>query len=257
MKLFSLSRYITRWHSNWINPFATLYFNIHYLPFRQAVRMPIWIYGHPCFLGLKGNVEVVCDNLTSGMIQLNATKHTPYPSIPFEWVNDGGTVTFHGPCSFDNGARFHIFGDGHLSVGAGVRATGVTLGCQESIELQDNVWIGNGSIIYDTDFHFFLDRSSQSIGRSFKPVVIEHDVSIFTQCYIAKGVRIPHHCIVSSRSTLLVKPYKCQPYSLIGGNPGEVLATDFEHLRLSGDEERQLSEQFKQGIKRIDYTAEQ
>lgn len=249
--LFKPSRWIARWHHNWVNPFATVYFNFHYLPLRQAARLPIWLYGQPKLLALKGQVEIAADHVWCGMVKLNATKHTPYPSIPFEYVNDGGTITFQGPMSMDNGARIHVFGGGHIIFGAGIRCTSVTLGCQEEISLGNGVWVGNGSIIYDTDFHLFRERITGETSCPFKCISIGDYTSIFTECYIGKGIKVPDHCMVSSRSVLVNRLRHVKPFSVIGGNPAEVKAENYEHLRLSGMEEAFYSERFKQGEKHI------
>lgn len=251
LNLLKPSRWIARCHHNWVNPFATVYFNFHYLPLKQAVKLPIWLYGRPNLLGLKGKVEVTAPKIWSGMVKLNATKHTPYPSIPFEFVNDGGTITFQGPMSMDNGARVHVFGGGHLTFGAEIRCTSATFGCQELISLGEGVWVGNGSIIYDTDFHLFRERISGETSCPFKGVEIGAYTSIFTQCYIGKGVKVPEHCMISSRSVLVHKLRHVNPYSVIGGDPAEVKAENYEHLRLSGEEEAMYSQRFKQGEKRI------
>lgn len=256
LHIFKLSRWVELFHRRWVNPFATCFFNLHYLPLSQALKMPIWLYGHPSLLALKGKVEIEAEKITSGMVKLNATKHTPYPSIPFEWVNDGGTVRFTGPMSLDNGARVHLFGGGMLVFGKDIRCTGATFGCQESIVLGDGVWVGNGSIIYDTDFHLFRERTTGDVARPFKGVEIGAYTSIFTECYIGKGTKIPEHCMVSSRSVLVHRLRHVKPYSVIGGNPAEVKAENYEHLRMSGQEEGRYCEQFKAGATTINIPVE-
>lgn len=251
LKILDMPRWVTLFSRNWLNLFATVFFNFHYLPFRQAIKLPIWLYGMPHLIGLRGNVVIDAENISSGMVKLNATKHTPYPPIRFDWMNDGGTIVFHGCCSMDCGARIHVFGDGTLEVGDGVRMTSVTIGCQDHVALGKDVWVGNGTIIYDTDFHLFLNRENNTIAKPFKPVVIEEGVSIFTECYIAKGVKIPHHCVVAARTVLMAKPYRCKPYSLIGGEPAQIITEEFEHLRMPGEEEGKMCERFKKGEKVI------
>lgn len=34
---------------NWLNPFATLYLDLRSLPFLQALKFPIFVYGRPLF----------------------------------------------------------------------------------------------------------------------------------------------------------------------------------------------------------------
>ena len=47
----------------------TIYFNFHYLPFGQAIKLPI-ILRKPRFVRLKGKVSIENDNVRFGMIVL-------------------------------------------------------------------------------------------------------------------------------------------------------------------------------------------
>ena len=77
------------------------------------------------------------------------------------------------------------------------------------IEIGNNVNIGAGSSIYDSDFHSlnFLDRRNvqlDSINKISAPVSIGDDVFIGTQVMILKGVNIGERSIIGARS-LVVK----------------------------------------------------
>ena len=47
----------------------SLWFNFKYLPFKQAVKLPILLY-KPTFLELKGSVVIESDSIRFGMIRL-------------------------------------------------------------------------------------------------------------------------------------------------------------------------------------------
>lgn len=57
MNLIKIFRKIKReaWVLKYIIP--TIYFNFHYLPFKQAVKLPILLY-KPHFLNLKGKIII-------------------------------------------------------------------------------------------------------------------------------------------------------------------------------------------------------
>ena len=40
----------------WLNPFATVYLNFRTLPFVQALRFPLYVYGRVKFYELKGKI---------------------------------------------------------------------------------------------------------------------------------------------------------------------------------------------------------
>ena len=56
----------------------SIYFNFHYLPFKQAIRLPILFY-KPKFKDLKGSVKIVGE-LKFGMIRLGFPIVSLYPN---------------------------------------------------------------------------------------------------------------------------------------------------------------------------------
>lgn len=77
------------WYKRWVlrSLLSTIYFNFHYLPFRQAVRLPILLY-KPHFLDLKGKI-IISGGVKTGMIELGRYKVSLYP-------NSGVVIENHG-----------------------------------------------------------------------------------------------------------------------------------------------------------------
>lgn len=75
----------------------TLYFNFHYLPFRQAIRLPIVLY-KPHLLKCKGKIKLEPEDgrIWHGMIQLGFLSASIYPNNGITWENKGGTVVTRG-----------------------------------------------------------------------------------------------------------------------------------------------------------------
>lgn len=71
----------------------TLYFNFHYLPFRQALRLPIVLY-KPHLLACKGKIRLEPEDgrIWHGMIRLGFLNSSIYPNHGITWENKGGTV---------------------------------------------------------------------------------------------------------------------------------------------------------------------
>ncbi len=59
--------------------FASIYFNFHYLPIRQAIRLPILLY-KPKFKKLKGKIIIDSPKLKYGMVKLGFEKVSVYPN---------------------------------------------------------------------------------------------------------------------------------------------------------------------------------
>ena len=62
----------------------TLFFNFYYLPFKQAIHLPIWIR-KPHFHKLGGKVEIQCSHLRMGMIRLGMFGGHMYPNNGIHW----------------------------------------------------------------------------------------------------------------------------------------------------------------------------
>lgn len=251
LNLLKPSRWIARCHHNWVNPFATVYFNFHYLPLKQAVKLPIWLYGRPNLLGLKGKVEVTAPKIWSGMVKLNPSKHAPYFPQAFDFINDGGTIRFGGRALFDNGGRIHVFGGGLLEIGDDCRVNCSVIGCQDHIFLGNRSWLSNHTAVLDTNYHLLRNVETGEIKSVFAPIHIGSDVMVFAQSFIGKGCTIADHCVVSSY-THMKRPIKdMQPYSLIAGDPAQVVKVGYEIVYQNGEVEAAASARFKQGEKRI------
>ena len=71
----------------------TLYFNFHYLPFRQAIRLPIVLY-KPHLLKCKGTIRLEPEDgrIRHGMIRLGFHQVSLYPNNGFTWENLGGVI---------------------------------------------------------------------------------------------------------------------------------------------------------------------
>lgn len=113
-----------------------------------------------------------------------------------------------------------------LKIGNNVGLSSTCLYCSKSISIGDNVKIGGGSRVYDTNFHnvanYILRRSPSSDGpkAESKPVVIEDDVFIGTNCIIGKGVIIGARSIIAAGSVVT----KSIPSDEVwGGNPAKYI----------------------------------
>ena len=92
---------------------ASVYFNFHYLPLRQAVKLPILLY-KPRFLELKGTVRIEDDNIRTGMIKLGFPTVSLYPNSGIMFENHGGEIVFKGRTKIGNASSISIGGKGRV-----------------------------------------------------------------------------------------------------------------------------------------------
>ena len=64
----------------------SLFFNFYYLPFRQAIKMPIILYS-PHFWSLKGRVVIDAPQVRFGMIRLGLINASINNEKGFVWMN--------------------------------------------------------------------------------------------------------------------------------------------------------------------------
>ena len=104
------------------------------------------------------------------------------------------------PCIFfvDKGATLHI------GKNVGISATAIV--AHQSITIGDNVKIGGGVCIYDTDFHSLDPRirisNKDRQNAKKKPVVINDNVFIGAHSTILKGVTIGNNAIIGACSVV-------------------------------------------------------
>lgn len=143
-----------------------------------------------------------------------------------------------------NGTVFNSYGDhswyckcslwvreeATLIIGDNVGMNGVMIYASDRVEIHDNVKIGGGTRISDSNHHS-LDYMERRCAITDKgktaPVIIEQDVFIGANCTIMKGVTIGARSIIAAGSVIV----KSVPAgSIAGGNPGKIIKSiSYEH----------------------------
>lgn len=115
-----------------------------------------------------------------------------------------------------------------IVIGDNVGMSGCTISAHNSIEIGDNVLIGSGAMIMDSDAHS-LDPAARRRGGDGKsePIVIENDVFIGARAIVLKGVTVGRGSVVGAGA---VVSKNVPPYSVVVGNPARVVS----HLSRGG-----------------------
>ena len=156
-----------------------------------------------CWWLLKGNNVLFKDYRTSG--------------IPYIMVAMGGKFIIGKNFAMNNGIKgnpmgcyqkctFFVDRNAELIIGNNVGISQAALICHKYISVGDDVKIGGGVCIYDTDFHSLnpeIRKSNDDLKmRIEKPVIIENSVFIGTQSIILKGVTIGKNSIIGAGSVV-------------------------------------------------------
>ena len=235
--LFTL-QHITIFNKLWKNRnilrsiLPTIYFNFHYLPFRQAIKLPILLY-KPKLLKMKGNVKIGGGKINTGMIKLGFRTCSIYPNHGITWENHGGTVLFQGTC--------HIGNDSYLTFGEKTTVTfgddfkntaSLKLVSYRSIVFGRSTRLGWGVLVMDTNFHPLYDMDRQVYKRASGPIAIGDYNWFGTQCKIMHSVKTPERCIFGM-NTVVTRNCEMKSYCVMGGSPVRILSEhvmrDYEH----------------------------
>ena len=191
----------------------SLYFNLHYLPLKAAVRLPILLY-KPRLLSLKGQVKIE-GRLKYGLVRLGFPTVSLYPNSGITFENHGGTVVFKGSCIIGNASALSIGSKGRVEFGDGfVATTAFRLTSYDGITFGRHCLVGWDCLFLDTDFHK-LTKLSGGHSRGHAPITIGSDNWFGNGCRIMKRTKTPDCCTVAAGTTLS-GPVNVPPYSVIG-----------------------------------------
>ncbi len=209
-----------------INWFYSLYFNFHYLPFKQAIKFPIVLFKSK-LLKCKGEIFIESETITTGMIQLGEYLVSLYPNNGIVWENNGGKVIFKGSCIIGNSSALSIGEKGYCELGNNFRATtGLKLTSHHSIHFGENTLIAWEVIIMDSSFHRLKNMNGEFKSKGYAPIIIGKNNWITTRCIILSGTKTPDYCTIGA-GCILNKDYSGYPtHILLAGNPVEVKAKD-------------------------------
>lgn len=197
----------------------SIFFNFKYLPFSQAIKLPILLY-KPHFIKLKGNVEIQNDCIRFGMIKMGDLINTCNPNNGISFDIDGSLI-FKGNAVFANDSYIMIRDNGTVLLGENLDAN-CKIKCANSIEIGNNTVIAYETMIMDSDWHALTDVVTGKLLKKTSFVKIGNNNFISYRCIINRGTTTPDFCTVTACSTLN-KKYDFEPYSLIGGNPCKLI----------------------------------
>jgi acetyltransferase-like isoleucine patch superfamily enzyme len=199
----------------------TLYFNFHYLPFNQAIRLPL-IVSHRVWLKKTGGRVVIRSKVLPGMIWIGFGEVGIFDEVRSRSVWEvRGTVVFEGLARIGHGSKITVYSEGKLVLGNKFSITAESsIVCKRSITFGEDCLLSWDILVMDTDIH----RINDSAGRHLNPdgeIVIGNHVWICCRCTVLKGSVVGNNSVVGAGS-FLSKSVK-EENVLIAGHPAKVL----------------------------------
>jgi acetyltransferase-like isoleucine patch superfamily enzyme len=202
----------------------SIYFNFHYLPLKQAIRLPILLY-KPCLLKTQGEIKIETPQVKVGMIRLGldiVSLYYPNNRCGIIIDNNGGTIVFKGKGRIGSGSAISIGPHGRLELG-----DNFSVSANFKIVSYNKILIGanfSGAwevIIMDTDFHQTVTLENGKRSQINGEIRIGNNNWFGIRTLILKRTQTPDYCIVLA-TTVLNKKVEYDPYCMIGGNPVEL-----------------------------------
>lgn len=210
----------------------TIWFNFKMFPVKEAVKMPIFLYGNTTFRSLEGTI---CINspVFPGMIKIGKNDYYVDTAVQHCIWTVNGTIVFNGPVSFGHGSYVLVSRNSTLTIGS----KGTYFGSNLKIMCFDNITIGNNVRVawdcqfMDTSFHYVeLLKKENKILPLTKPIIIGDRVWIGNRTTVSKGTVIPDDTIVTSNSLVNKDFSLIEPYSMLAGSPASLKGSGFKRV---------------------------
>lgn len=216
------------------NIFATLYFNFKYLPFKQAIHLPIVFYNRISFQRNRGRVVLESNVPSFKMVQIGAHGSDMFPNETTT-IDVEGTLLFRGSniivgtgslIRVEKNAEIEFFE--HSIIGA----RNMVFACK-SIQFMQNTLFSWDCQILDSDTHQLKDMITGEIKPYIKNIVIGKDSWIGNHVIINKGTVLPAGTVVSAMS-LCNKDYSAiiDSNCVIGGVPAKLLCNNIKRVSI-------------------------
>lgn len=228
------------------NPFLTIYFNFRFLPFKQACKLPVFIFGK--WRVHCQNAKIVINGpIKRGMIWLgvNIAGYVVTGRASLR-MKAGSKIIFNGESCISQGCQIYLDENALFHISKNVRlGDNVKIICYREIFIGERSEVTWESQVTDFNSHFIERINDGTIQNIYEPVRIGDFCWIGNRSTIMPGTVLPDRIIVTSNS-LLNKNYLkmgIEKYSLLGGMPAKLITTGLKRIYLM-ESEKMLKEYF-------------
>jgi acetyltransferase-like isoleucine patch superfamily enzyme len=194
------------------------------LPIKEAIKLPIWIYGKITFRSLQGRI-IIENKIYPGMIRIGRTDWYVSTSVPQSIWTINGILKFKGKINIYHGNYILVSKSGYLEIGTNGTFIGAgnKIICFERIIIGNHVEITWENQIIDTSFHYVeqLDNKNE-ISSLTKAIVIEDNCWIGNRTTVSKGTFLPSYSIVGSNSLVNKDFLTVGSYCMFAGSPAKL-----------------------------------
>ena len=207
----------------------TVYVNFRCLPFKTALKLPI-------FVGYKTHIDKLSRNITFGcepttfMVRIGwgGTEGRELGKKNYLFLNENASIRFNGRCTMSSGVSL-ILDLGTLEIGENFYCNkNCTFSCNDRIIIGDNVLFGWNVELLDSDNHKVIHRDKATVCDRGS-IRIGNHVWVAAFSHILKNSSVPDGSVVAYRS-LVTKQFEGENL-LLGGCPAKVIEEQIEWVQ--------------------------
>lgn len=212
-----------------INIWKTLYINLRVLPFSEAVKFPIIIYGKFKIKKI-GLIKIESSKIQKGLIRIGVAGNKAQGPNRIE---NHGTLIFRGRCDIWGGALLELGPRSILDIGEHT-----LIGENVRFMLRKKCLIGKfariafDSQFMDSDFHYMLNTNTGEVRNCTSEIIIGNYNWIGNRTTVKKGAITPDYTIVAAPNAMLNKDYRkiTDPMPILGGSPAKQISCGWRRI---------------------------
>lgn len=227
------------------NIFKTLVINFKVLPFKQAVKMPLFFYGKILTLDLSGKIIIEGD-IHPGMIRIGYKWIDLWPTsfLPTQ-LQVQGTLIFEGESIISGGVNINVQSkEGVLVIGERtIIGGGSVVKCLQHIEIGEESRITGNCTVMDCNMHYVKNIDTGVVTNYKAPIIIGKRCWINAGSIISKGAIIPDYSI-SARNSYLSKDYSEYGTNLfLVGSPAKPASSKVQRI-FTAEKQKEYTDYF-------------
>lgn len=204
----------------------SLFFCLRYLPFKQAVKVPILVWHDVKVKSLHRGDIILTGEIKKATILLGFEGAKGRDTHPmYIHIKKGGHLYLGNNINIARGTSIVIESDSNVTIGNGFFCNGnCVFYSNRSIKIKDNCLFGWNIELNTTDGHTMIYDGEEK--PSSGDITLNEHVWVCSDCIISKNVTIAKDCVVGRRS--LVTKSQLQANSLIAGTPAMAIKTNLK-----------------------------
>lgn len=203
----------------------TFIFNFKYFPFKQAIKLPVFVSHRVWLMQIDGKVTIKSP-IKRRMVNIGFGRVGIFDRHKSRSIwQVAGHVVFNGRANIGHGSKLSVGSRAKLILGDGFTISAEsTIVANNRVEIGDNVLFSWDILLVDTDFHSIKDMDNNIINPD-SPVKIGNNVWVGCRSMILKGSRLSDGVIVAAGTTVTASSAS-KANSIIGGSPLKIIKAD-------------------------------